>query len=43
MNEAKTQGENWAPIKAGFFKGSYERFHEISTDYEKLINKIGWF
>lgn len=43
VNEAKTQGENWAPLKAGFFKGSYERFQKISNDYEKLIGSLNWF
>lgn len=43
VNEAKTQGENWPPLKAGFFKGSYERFQEISREYEKLIRGLDWF
>lgn len=43
VNEAKTQGENWPPLKAGFFKGSYERFQEISAEYEKLIGRLNWF
>jgi hypothetical protein len=43
VNEAKTQGENWPPLKAGFFKGSYERFQQISTEYEKLIGRLNWF
>ena len=31
------------PIKAGFFKGSHERFQRISTEYEKLIGSLSWF
>jgi len=42
VSEAKSQGESWAPLKAGFFKGSYERFQEISTEYEKLIGQLNW-
>ena len=29
VKEAKSHGNNWAPLKAGFFGGSYERFNEI--------------
>lgn len=43
VNEAKNQGENWSPFKAGFFKGSFERFQKVSTEYEKFINKLSWF
>jgi hypothetical protein len=43
VNEAKTQGVNWPPLKVGFFKGSYERFQEISTKYEQLIGRLNWF
>lgn len=43
VSEAKTQGENWPPLKAGFFNGSYERFQEISTEYEKLLGGLNWF
>jgi hypothetical protein len=43
MNEAKNQGDNWSPLKAGFFGGSFKRFHEISTEYEKLIGRLSWF
>ena len=43
INEAKSHGDNWAPLKAGFFGGSYKRFDEISTEYAKLISRIGWF
>ena len=43
VNEAKNQGPHWAPLRAGFFGGSLDRFNEISTEYEKLISRIGWF
>jgi Caspase domain len=43
IQEAKTHGENWDPLKVGFFGGSFERFVEISSEYEKLISRLGWF
>jgi len=43
LNEAKSQGENWPPLKAGFFKGSYERFDEVSKAYGKLMSHLSWF
>ena len=43
VKEAKSHGDNWAPLKAGFFGGSYERFNEISSAYEKLISGLNWF
>lgn len=43
VNEAKSQGNNWSVLKAGFFRGSYERFNEISSEYEKLISRLSWF
>jgi len=42
LDEAKSRGENWAPLKAGFFNGSYERFQQIFDEYEKLINSLSW-
>jgi len=43
LREAKTQDKNWPPLKAGFFRGSYERFQEISANYEQLIGRLNWF
>jgi hypothetical protein len=43
LNEANSQGDDWPPLKAGFFRGSYERFQLISTEYEKLIGHLNWF
>ena len=42
LNEAKIYGENWAPLKAGLFSGSYERFQKISVAFEKYIRDLGW-
>lgn len=35
--EAKQQGEQWGPIKAGLFGGSYSRFEQTAT---KLENEV---
>lgn len=43
VNEAKSLGDNWPPLKAGFFRGAYERFVEISSEYEMLISRLNWF
>ena len=43
VTEAKNQGANWAPLQAGFFGGSLERFNKISTEYEGLISHLSWF
>ncbi|MCD6374289.1 MAG: caspase family protein [Caldisericaceae bacterium] len=43
ISEAKSQGENWPPLKAGFFNGSYERFQEITNECETLIGRLNWF
>lgn len=43
VNEAKSQGNQWAPLRAGFFGGSIDRFNAISAEYENLISRLGWF
>ena len=43
LNEAKLYGDEWSPLKAGMFGGSYERFDKISTEYKELLEKIGWY
>lgn len=43
VTEAKNKGDNWAPLQAGFFGGSLERFNKISTEYEELISRLSWF
>jgi len=42
LNEANSQGNDWPPLRAGFFRGSYERFQFISNEYEKLIGRLSW-
>ncbi len=41
-SEAARDGPDWAPIKAGFFKGDITRFTEIKTDFDKKLEDL-WF
>ena len=44
FEEAKNNGSDWPPLKAGLFGGSIERFLEIAKKYrDELLNKLGWF
>lgn len=43
MTEARRDGENWPPLKHGFFHGSLECFIEISEKYAELVVKFGWW
>lgn len=40
--EARDMGNDWPPLKAGFFEGSIDRFTEIEAEYEKFIGKLNW-
>jgi len=40
--EGRAQQESWAPLKAGLFGGSYERFDAVATKYSEHISKLGW-
>jgi hypothetical protein len=35
INEARTMGENWEPIKGGLFGGKLSRFQEVADNYQK--------
>lgn len=39
VEEASNLGDNWEPIRAGLFGGSYDRFKSIADDFRKLLNK----
>lgn len=43
VSEGRSQKEDWAPLKAGLFGGSYQRFDNAATKYTEHINKLGWF
>lgn len=39
---AKQASENWPPIQAGLFQGSYDRFLEVSGSLQQQLNRTGW-
>ncbi len=41
--EAKERGENWEPLKAGFFRASSKRFSEVADAYSNLLSRINWW
>ena len=41
--QGRAQHAAWAPLKAGLFGGSYERFDAVATKYTELIAKLGWW
>lgn len=43
LNEAGLKKDEWPPLKAGLFSGSYERFQKVATSYEQLLKKLNWF
>jgi Caspase domain len=43
VEEAKEQGVDWQPLKAGLFSGSLDRFVEIATAYGERLNRLTWF
>ena len=43
IHEAHTYKSEWAPLKAGLFNGSIDRFLEISTKYEdEILKNLHW-
>jgi hypothetical protein len=43
IEEAEILQDNWPPIKAGLFQGSYQRFKETSAKFEEFISKLNFF
>jgi uncharacterized caspase-like protein len=41
--EAESQGNSWAPLSAGLFNGSADRFKEIAIPYMQQVAKLGWW
>jgi hypothetical protein len=37
---AKSEGSHWAPLEAGFFRGSAERFSEIADAYSAFLQQV---
>jgi len=43
VKEANAAGEDWEPIVAGFFDGSYPRFEEVVAALAERLAKLPWF
>ena len=43
VREAALQKEDWKPLHAGFFHGSYSRFEEVSASYREQLEGLNWF
>ena len=41
--EAEQEGASWAPVKAGLFDGSIDRFKELASQYGDSLNLLGWY
>lgn len=40
--QAKEQGDNWLPLRAGLFDGSYERFEKVVAGVEENLGINNW-
>ena len=43
FENAKSQNEDWPPLKAGLFGGDFERFNSVASGYERFIQQIAWY
>lgn len=43
LEEAERQKDDWPPLKANLFSGSYERFIEIANKFQELLINLKWF
>jgi cellulose biosynthesis protein BcsQ len=43
LAEASAEGSFWAPVQAGFFGGSIDRFNEVAGAYLAMISGIPWW
>lgn len=43
LSEAKREGDDWPPLRHGFFRRSYARFEEVSSEFEANLAKLNWF
>lgn len=41
--EAASLKDNWPPIKAGLFGGSYERFERAGSEFMKNLERLNWW
>lgn len=43
VKRAKAEGDSWGAIRAGFFRGSSQRFSDVADAYGKLLAGINWW
>jgi hypothetical protein len=43
MEEAASKKDDWGVLQSGLFRGSYDRFATIATDYEKRLKTLNWY
>lgn len=43
ISEGRKLKDEWSPIKAGLFGGSFERFDNVATQYLERIGRLAWF
>jgi len=43
IEEAEKIKGGWPPIQAGLFRGSYDRFVEVATQYNELLKGLNWW
>ncbi len=43
INEAKTKGADWEPLKNGFFGGDIVRFSTVADEYLERISNLNWY
>ena len=43
VRKAARLEENWPPLRAGFFGGSFKRFADIAERYKVLLGTLGWY
>jgi hypothetical protein len=43
VSEAANLKEQWPPIQAGMFGGSYERFESVASDFKEKLSRLNWF
>jgi len=41
--EAFSKRENWKILKAGFFNSSFERAEKTFTEFENVMQRLGWY
>lgn len=43
VTDATNLKEQWPPIKAGMFGGSYERFEKAAGEFEQVLGRLNWW